>query len=126
MAEVNEIREKLANYLAKKMSLADFEDWFVANSWNVHQSDNLEARNLVHGVELRLSELSSGHLTEDGLRKELAPFVTSISNVVIFGNATVATSSGPDVNWIPVGELLFAAPADKESAVVFESRELHL
>ena len=59
MVELNEIREKLANCLSHKLSLSDFEDWFVQNSWNVHQSNKVDLRDLVHAIELRLSEFSS-------------------------------------------------------------------
>ncbi|MEK9136781.1 MAG: hypothetical protein AAB393_06620 [Bacteroidota bacterium] len=121
MANVNEIREKLAKYLAEDLSLPDFEDWFVQNSWNVHQGNDLEARNLVQAIDLRLSEFSSGHLSEEGLRKELAPF-TSEGGSIVFRDAPTALE--PNVSWLDVGHLLFGGPVDRESAVVFSSTEL--
>lgn len=122
MTKLNEIREKLANYLAGKLSRPDFEDWFVQNSWNIHKSNEpeiIETKSLVHCIELRLAEFSSGHLTEQGLRKELLPFVTSISNSIIFGNATINTPIGLDVKWLEVEKILFADPAHRESLMVF-------
>ena len=122
MVEVNEVRQKLADYLslAKKLPLADFEDWFVRNSWDVHKANNPELRELVHSIELRLSEFSSGHLSEQALRKELTPFVTSIRTSVIFGqNANLNAPVASDIRWLEVGEILFAAPARKESSAVF-------
>ena len=52
----NEIREKLANYLVGKISLEEFEDWFVSASWNVDRSKNQVAINMVYEIELWLSE----------------------------------------------------------------------
>ena len=122
MLEVNDIRKNLANYLAKKISLSEFEDWFVQNSWDSQKTGNLELRELVHTIELRLSEFSSGHLTEQELREELLPFVTLISTSVIFGNAAINTPMGMDIKWLEVRRILFADPSDparKESSVVF-------
>ncbi len=126
MARVNEIREQLANYLAGELSRPEFEDWLVKNSWNIHQApEAVDAKSLVHSIELRLAEFSSGHLTEEGLRKELLPFVTSINASVIFENATINTPMGLDVKWLDVGAILFADPGHKESSVVFELSPLH-
>ena len=49
-----EIRQQLARYLAKQITLDDFEDWFVAESWNVHRDENTAATDLVFEIELRL------------------------------------------------------------------------
>lgn len=75
MVELNNIREKLAKFLANEISLQDFEDWFVQQTWSVQKEDNQELRQIVHAIELCLSEFSSEHMDEQELRKELAPFV---------------------------------------------------
>ena len=75
MTEFNNIREKLAKFLANEISLPDFEDWFVQQTWGVQKDDNKELRQVIHAIELRLSEFSSEHMDEQGLRKELASFV---------------------------------------------------
>jgi hypothetical protein len=120
MSKLNEIREQLANYLAGEISRPEFEDWFVQSSWNIHQSDEPDAKNLVHCIELRLAEFSSGHLTEQGLRKELLPFVTSINTSIVFDNATINTPMGLDVKWLEVGAILFGDPENIKSSVEFE------
>jgi len=71
MASASEIHGKLAGYLSGNITLEDFEDWFVPSSWNSREADDLEAWTLLSSIELRLSEYSSGHLTEEELRKEL-------------------------------------------------------
>lgn len=71
----NEIREKLASYLVGEISLEDFEDWFVSASWNVSQSKNQSAINMVYEIELRLAEYSDGFRSEDELKNLLRPLV---------------------------------------------------
>lgn len=69
------IREKLSSYLAKEISLREFEDWFFPETWEVEQLDNFSLVNLVYGIKLRLAEFSNGDWTEDELRARLRPFV---------------------------------------------------
>jgi hypothetical protein len=71
----NKLRKKLASYLLGKISLEDFEDWFVSASWNVSQSKNHVAINLVYEIELWLSEYSDGFRSENELKLLLRPLV---------------------------------------------------
>ena len=71
----NEIREKLANYLVGEISLEEFEDWFVSPSWNVDQSKNQAAINMVYEIELWLSEYFDNFRSEDELKALLRPLV---------------------------------------------------
>ena len=75
-----EIRQQLARYLAKRITLDDFEDWFVAESWNVHRDENTAATDLVFELELRLAEFSNGHWTEDDLRGILQLLVEPVGD----------------------------------------------
>lgn len=77
MLAESEIRDRLARYLAKEIPLEEFEDWFVQQSWNMHQGSPEAAQMLASAIELRLAEHSSGHLTEEELQQELRSFVTS-------------------------------------------------
>jgi len=47
MLEFRELSQRLADCSRGSLSLGDFEDWFVRNSWNVHQSQD---ENLIHAV----------------------------------------------------------------------------
>jgi len=69
------IRDKLASYLVGEISLAEFEDWFVPASWNVAQSNNQNAINLVYEIELWLAEYSDGHWREDELKQHFRSLV---------------------------------------------------
>jgi len=70
------IRFWLARLIAGEASIDTFEDWFVAQSWNMHLDSEPAAQKLVAAVELRLAEYSSGHLNEAGLLEELRPFAS--------------------------------------------------
>jgi hypothetical protein len=71
-----EIREQIARYLAGQISLQDFEDWFVARSWNFHEAATPLMQEIVSQVELLLAEHSNSHLDEQSLRQKLLPLVT--------------------------------------------------
>ena len=73
-----EIAEQLNLLLDGAISLNNFEDWLAVRSWNMHADSSDEAQNLVWAIELNLSEFSSGHLDESGLREELAALVPVI------------------------------------------------
>lgn len=67
MPNVYQIREKLSDWINGKISLAEFEDWFVPATWNVHRSGDEAAENLVDEIELNLSEYSGGYLSREQL-----------------------------------------------------------
>jgi hypothetical protein len=71
------VREKLARYLSKKLSLRKFRAWFVPAAWGVDDSAPQSLRSLVYGIKLRLAEHSSGHWTESDLRDKLASLLSS-------------------------------------------------
>jgi len=71
-----EIRNQLARCLAKEITLDEFEDWFVARSWNYQEAATPQLLDLVSQIELLLAEFSNGHLEEEQLRRHLAIFVT--------------------------------------------------
>ena len=72
MASLEEIRAKLGGYIDGSLSLDEFEDWFLANTWNCHLHSDEETVKLVHRIEGNLLDFSAGAITERSLRKELA------------------------------------------------------
>jgi hypothetical protein len=120
----NEIRDRLANYLAKNVSVEDFEDWIAQNTWNIHQSGDEQAEKLAYSIESRLAEYSGSHIDENTLRRELSPMVTAYtpqvseswasSSVMSFGSDNLR----PQVDEIQVA---VALPADTLSAKVLSS-----
>ena len=62
------IRERLADYLADRLSFPEFLDWFYAETWDIDDADNQTLTNLVYEIKLRLAEYSHGDWTEAELR----------------------------------------------------------
>lgn len=71
MVSASQIRNELAISLAGILPLDDFEDWFVQNTWNIQNTGSRAAEVLTFAIEELLSEYTSGHISEDKLRKEL-------------------------------------------------------
>ena len=63
------IREQVARYLAGEISLSAFQDWFIPQAWNIDKRADRFIAELVHGIELKLAEYSSGHWAEDELKR---------------------------------------------------------
>ena len=57
------IRKKLAEYLAGKISLDEFEDWFFPETIEVDQESPLALIKLVYGIKLSLAEFGTTTLT---------------------------------------------------------------
>ena len=55
MPDFQELSGHLADCAQGKLSLGDFEDWFVRNSWNVHQSQDDNLIQAVFAIEELLS-----------------------------------------------------------------------
>jgi hypothetical protein len=81
-----EIYGKLGAYLARKITLSEFRDWFDSATW-----DTEEPSSLLGKVELRLAEFSNGHWTEQELRQKLLPLTSALRVVVSFGTASQPT-----------------------------------
>lgn len=95
MITAHDIREKVLAYLAGSLDLDGFEDWIAQSTWNIHQWGTSEAQNLAYTVELRLSEYSSGHLTDLDLRESLARTVLA-SLEGRYGTFSSSSSQGPE------------------------------
>lgn len=79
MVGVTEIRQHLADWLEGRISLEEFEDWFVPATWDIHRSKDAEAEELTDEIELNLSEYTSGHLSPCQLRESLGPLARRAS-----------------------------------------------
>jgi len=78
------IREQLADYLAGKISLRQFEDWFFPETWNIDDTDDQALANLAYGIKLRLAEFSHGDWTESELRSMLRSILEK--HAIVVGN----------------------------------------
>ena len=82
MVSSSQIRERLAQFLDRQISLDEFEDWFVQNTWNIHLSGSVSAEALTFAIEESLSEYSSEHIDEAALRSELLSIIGAESKIV--------------------------------------------
>jgi len=55
MANVSDIREHLAQLLSGRLSLDDFEGWFVPYSWNIHKHGDEQSQQFAYAIERSLS-----------------------------------------------------------------------
>ena len=91
-----DVRQQMLAVLERRLPLADFEDWLVGNSWNMHKDSAPAAQALVSTVELALAEYSNKHLSEDELRAKLSSALRQIlvDHWVVGANAPFAGPRG--------------------------------
>lgn len=98
--EIQELAERLGDCSRGSLSLGDFEDWFVRNSWNVHQSRD---ENLIHpifAIEELLSAEADARIDKTTLLRrfqQLAQLLDSDRLVVRTGS--ISKSQHVTVDW---------------------------
>lgn len=95
MIAESEIRERLIRFLRDEMSLQEFEDWLVSNSWNMHLDSSPSAQDLVAAIELILSEYSSGHRKYSEVRNEFAALSDTVVITVQISAQHIAAVRAP-------------------------------
>jgi hypothetical protein len=55
MIDFQQLSKRLAQCSEQEISFGEFEDWFVSNSWNVHQTRNQKLVDAVFHIEELLS-----------------------------------------------------------------------
>ena len=93
MANVHQIRENLAKWINGKSSLAQFEDWFVPATWDIHRSGDQAAENLVDEIELSLSEYSGGYLSHQELVDAMRSILASVSPIYVIKRQPYSTTA---------------------------------
>lgn len=117
MLSASEIRNRLADALFYGR-MEEFEDWFVRESWNVHQFGDLELQKLVYALELRLAEYSTGHLDESALHRELIPLLERGSLNIGAPAPSVLIQTGSSQTTL-IAPVWHTQPVDKSRGVVF-------
>ena len=82
MITVNQIRNQLASYLAREVSFAEFEDWLIDQSWNMHKDSSDEAQQLVNEINTSIYDYLDQRVSEDYLRTKLHPYLQRYNLVV--------------------------------------------
>jgi len=75
MPDALQIRSRIADWLDGKISLSEFEDWFVPVTWDIHKGNDPEAEELTDEIELSLSGYSGEYLSLDQLKDKLRELV---------------------------------------------------
>jgi hypothetical protein len=75
MISPNQIRDQLASYLAHEVSFAEFEDWLIDYSWNMHKDSSSDTQDLVTEINSAIYEYLDGYISEEDLRFRLSPQV---------------------------------------------------
>ena len=71
MMDANEFAKLLRLCADGERSIEDFEDWFDANSWNVHQQGDAELIAAVFEVEEIYSAYLDGRMSVEGVRRQM-------------------------------------------------------
>ncbi len=96
MISSSQIKEHLAEYIAKQISLEELEDWFVPNSRDIRRSQSEAAKFVTFAVEGALTEFLTGIYDEYELRDEFSKIVSADTTSFEFRDATINT---PIITW---------------------------
>ena len=95
-ALTREIYAKASEFVDGKVSLRQFEEWFVPATWSVHRANDQVAESLADEIDLSISEHTDGLLSIDELRLEFAntirPFAPAVPRI-FDGSPMMTTSS---------------------------------
>jgi hypothetical protein len=87
MVSASQIRNELSFALAGILSLDDFEDWLIENTWSIHNTGSKAAEALTFAIEGAFSEYTSERISEKQLREELSKVVFSETATVEINDA---------------------------------------
>jgi hypothetical protein len=65
------IRERVTAYLTGDLTRSQFQDWLVANTWDVEQRGDAQATDLTYEIKLALAEHSRGDISRTELHDRL-------------------------------------------------------
>jgi len=114
-----QILERLAQYLAGRLSIQEFEDWFVPSSWDVRQSGTTQDADLVYRVELFLAEFSNDDWTEEELKSKFRSLTEALKPVA----SQVPIVVQPQVYISPFGSWHLSVVIPSPGPIAFEEDE---
>ncbi len=79
MVGESQIHVKLIAALTGRLSIPDFGQWVLAQSWNMHRDSTQGAQDLMSAVQLALFEYTDGVTSADELRDELRKLARTVS-----------------------------------------------
>jgi len=90
------IREAVLQYIAGRIQLRQFQEWFAANTWDV-RAESSDAQQLVNEIDLLLAEFSNGHWTEGELRSRLQQYRSVVQPIQDIGGVLWSEVRAPYV-----------------------------
>ena len=101
MLTESRIRDQIASLLADEMTLSDFVEWLDEVTWDMDESLQAAAKDLLQEADLWVGEFSFGHRSLDSLRRSLgdslSTFRLSVGPVVsVMPRRVVSVGSGAD------------------------------
>jgi hypothetical protein len=96
MVTASKIREGLVDLLANfnEASLAAFEEWLTAESWNMQSGSDLDTQKLVGEIQLRIAETDDENQSRDWLKGKLRAILSTYSLSISLLSDSVKVSSG--------------------------------
>lgn len=73
-----DLRSWLAAYVSGRVSLREFQEWFVPRAWIIDADADPNQAELAGHIELLLAEWSNGHWTEDELKDKLSRYAVRV------------------------------------------------
>ena len=99
MFSVQKLSRKIDALNDSQMSVEDFEDWFLSESWGYFDVQGDPLSSAIASVHHILHECEAGELGEDQVPKELAAAIRPFEEVVY--------APAPIVNWHVKGNFVF-------------------
>jgi hypothetical protein len=69
------IREQVNSFLSGNLTLPQFQEWLVANTWDVEERGDAHATDVTYEIKLALAEHSRGDISGDELRDRMGEAV---------------------------------------------------
>jgi hypothetical protein len=69
------IREQVTSFLSGNLTLPQFQEWLVANTWDVEEHGDAHATDVTYEIKLALAEHSRGDISGDELRDRMSEAV---------------------------------------------------
>jgi hypothetical protein len=67
----SQIREQIARYVDRKITLDRFYSWFIQNTWDIHKSGSVAAESLTFSIADIFSDYAGSRLSAKELRNML-------------------------------------------------------
>lgn len=76
-----EIKSKVAEYLAEQVSLSDLQDWLAPHAWSIGSDTDDVAASLIYSLDLRIADYDAGHQPRADFLNELAELASGALHV---------------------------------------------